>query len=107
MNLQKIGKAQDKEYIEHVRGIGKSDGCAICGSITHIEVHHHADSIPYQYHGGMGQKSTDYSCVAICQNCHQKFHHGLGNTVQGRWNEKINEFRVAALVSWLCIKKLA
>lgn len=39
--------------------------CACCGSTYRIEAAHTAND------GGMAQKASDYSCIPLCNDCHQ------------------------------------
>jgi hypothetical protein len=55
------GPARDAEYRAFVR----SFPCAACGSTRSVEAAHTGCD------GGMSQKSSDYSCIPLCPDCHR------------------------------------
>ena len=54
------GPARNAKYRAWVRTLP----CAACGSIHSVEAAHTGSD------GGMRQKSSDYSCVPLCTDCH-------------------------------------
>jgi hypothetical protein len=57
---RRVGPARDPRYRAWIRTLP----CAVCGARWRVEAAHTG------YDGGMAQKSSDYSCVPLCRNCH-------------------------------------
>lgn len=53
------GPARDDDYRTFIR----RQPCCVCGRTPSEAAHTGLD-------GGMGQKSSDYSCVPLCRGCH-------------------------------------
>ena len=47
--------------------------CQLCGSMTNLEIHHQA----FRSHSGA---DTEDNLIALCNDCHGRFHSGLANT---------------------------
>ena len=58
---ERRGPARDAEYRAFIR----SFPCAACGSNRNIEAAHTGSD------GGMSMKSSDYSCIPLCPDCHR------------------------------------
>lgn len=64
MKLKKNKPDRDPEYREFVRTFN----CCICGSGEVVA--HHVE------HAGLGLKGSDFSCIPLCGQCHNKIHTG-------------------------------
>lgn len=65
------GPSRDWKYRAWIRKLP----CAFCGTDAGVEAAHTGSD------GGMRQKSSDYSCVPLCHDCHQSApisYHRLG-----------------------------
>ena len=58
---ERRGPARDAEYRAWIR----TWPCAACGSTLDVEAAHTGSD------GGMSMKSSDYSCIPLCTNCHR------------------------------------
>jgi hypothetical protein len=67
---ERNGPPRDWKYREWIRSLP----CCVCGTNHFVEAAHTGSD------GGGSQKSSDYSCVPLCANCHRvgpRAYHGL------------------------------
>lgn len=86
-----LGKKTPRNY--KYRGFVRTLPCAVCGCNPSEAAHTGND-------GGMGLKSSDYSCIPLCRDCHtlsENSYHRLGRQAF----ELEHDIQVAELVARL------
>ena len=85
------GPARDWKYRAWIRTLP----CAACGSHHQVEAAHTGSD------GGMRQKSSDYSCIPLCIECHTMGRHAYHSASGPAGLEQAYEFSIAATVRTL------
>ena len=91
---ERRGPPRDAQYRAFVR----SFPCAACGSMLNVEAAHTGAD------GGMSMKSSDYSCIPLCSECHwagySAYHRiGLAAFVQ-HWQMDLPDFVARLKAAW-------
>lgn len=90
------GPPRDWKYRAWIRTLP----CAACGSTSDIEAAHTGQD------GGMRQKSSDYSYVPLCENCHRwapASYHRVGRREFGR-RHKLDISKLVRKLNWAWFK---
>ena len=87
---ERRGPARDAAYRAWIRGLP----CVACGSTENVEAAHTGQD------GGMSMKSSDYSCVPLCSDCHRhasNAYHVIGRDAF----EQRHSLNLSRITAWL------